>query len=210
MKITTAAGLAATITAALVLTGCASSDTTAPAAAPPPVPSAATPAPVASAQHNDADIAFVQGMIPHHSQAVQMSQLAPDRAESPQVKQLATRIEQAQGPEIAQMRAFLASWGAPETGAMPGMSGMPGMGQGQMGAMAGMMTDQQMQQLGQTRGAAFDRMFLQMMIQHHEGAVTMARTELANGTNPQAKQLAQQIIDAQQAEITEMRQLLAA
>ncbi len=103
------------------------------------------------------------------------------------------------------MHGFLAAWGAPEN---PPGSAMSGMDHSQMSGMSGMMTEAQMQQLGQARGAAFDRMFLQMMIEHHKGAIEMARTELGSGQNPQAKQLAQTIIDAQQSEITEMQQLL--
>lgn len=193
-------GVLAAAAVAATLTACGDSGTPAASPAAPPSSAAASAAP--SAAHNDADIAFVQGMIPHHSQAVDMAKQAQTQAESPQVKALAARIEQAQGPEIAQMRGFLAAWGAPESG------GMPGMGQGQMGGMSGMMTDAQMQQLGQARGAAFDKMFLQMMIEHHTGAIEMARAELTNGQNPEAKQLAQKIIDAQQAEITEMQQML--
>jgi uncharacterized protein (DUF305 family) len=121
-----------------------------------------------SAEHNDADIAFVRGMIPHHEQAVEMSQLAADRAASPQVKQLAATIERAQAPEIEQMRGFLEAWGVEEDSSMGGMhhggSGMPGM-----------MSGQQMSGLDQANGAAFDRMFLQMMVMHHEGAVTIER-----------------------------------
>ncbi len=193
-------GVLAAAAVAATLTACGDSGTPAASPAAPPSSAAASAAP--SAAHNDADIAFVQGMIPHHSQAVDMAKQAQAQAESPQVKALAARIEQAQGPEIAQMRGFLAAWGAPENGGMPGMS------QGQMGGMSGMMTDAQMQQLGQARGAAFDKMFLQMMIEHHTGAIEMARAELTNGQNPEAKQLAQKIIDAQQAEITEMQQML--
>ncbi len=209
-KIRNVAGAAAAVTAALVLSACGSGD--APSGAAPPAP-AASPAPAAAppaavdAAHNQADIAFVQGMIPHHSQAVAMSEQAPAQAGSEQVKALAGRIAQAQGPEIAQMRGFLAAWGATESpgGGMPGMDhSMPG----GMTGMTGMMTDAQMAQLGQARGAAFDRMFLQMMIEHHKGAIEMSRTELSTGQNPQARQLAQTIIDAQQTEIAEMQRLL--
>lgn len=77
------------------------------------------------------------------------------------------------------------------------------------GAMSSMMSGDQMNQLGQAAGAAFDRMFLQMMIIHHQGAVTMAETELTDGQYPDARRLAQRIIDAQQREITEMQALLA-
>ncbi|RZT85675.1 uncharacterized protein (DUF305 family) [Pseudonocardia sediminis] len=206
MKIKNVALAATSLAAALVLSACGSGDSPGTAAGAPPVPSsAASPgSQQVSAEHNAADIAFVQGMIPHHRQAVEMAKLADDRA-GDGVKDLATRIEQAQGPEIEQMRGFLTAWGAPESGPM---SSMPGMESGAMGGMQGMMSGQEMAQLGQASGAEFDRMFLQMMTAHHEGAVQMARTELSAGVNPQAKALAQQIIDAQQAEITEMRGLL--
>ncbi|MCA1670732.1 MAG: DUF305 domain-containing protein, partial [Actinobacteria bacterium] len=122
-------------------------------------------------------------------------------AQSSQVEDLAQRIERAQGPEIATMTQWLQQWGAEVPSTTPG--------QGGMGHGEGMMSPEQMNQLGHGSGAEFDRMFLQMMIQHHEGAITMARAELADGQNPAAKQLAQQIIDTQQAEIQEMQALLA-
>ncbi|MBW0102963.1 DUF305 domain-containing protein [Pseudonocardia sp. KRD291] len=201
MKRKSLLGVLATAAAALTLTACGGSG--APATSAPANPAAPTPPAAVSAAHNDADISFVQGMIPHHTQAVDMAKQATGQAGSEQVKALAARIEQAQGPEIAQMRGFLAAWGAPENAG----GDIPGMDHSQSG-MSGMMTDAQMQQLGQARGAAFDKMFLQMMIQHHQGAVQMARTELTSGQNPQAKTLAQTIIDAQQSEIAEMQQLL--
>lgn len=195
-------GVLVAASAALTLVACGDSGappTGAPATSAAPAPSAAP-----SAAHNAADVTFVQGMLPHHAQAVDMAKQAAGQDAGAQVEQLAARIEQAQGPEIAQMRGFLAAWGAPEGAPMAGMDngGMPG--------MSGMMTGAQMQQLAQARGAAFDRMFLQMMIEHHKGAVQMARTELASGQNPEAKALAQEIIDAQQAEISEMESLLRA
>ena len=78
---------------------------------------------------------------------------------------------------------------------------------GSMAAMPGMMSDDQMSRLCQATGAAFDRAFLQMMTAHHQGAIQMAQTELADGQNPEAKALAQKIITAQQGEITQMRTL---
>jgi uncharacterized protein (DUF305 family) len=215
MKITHVATAATTLAAALVLSACGGAEPagSAPPAAPAPAPtSAAAPGATVSTEHNQADIAFAQGMIPHHQQAVEMSKLATDRAGGDDVRGLATAIEQAQGPEIAQMQTFLTTWGAPASGGMPGMDqgGMSGMDHGGMGqgGMAGMMTPDQMRQLEQAGGADFDRMFLEMMIAHHEGAVQMAQTELAAGANPEAKALARQIVDAQQAEIGQMRQLL--
>ena len=211
MKITNVAAAATTLTAALVLTACGGGDPAGSAApanpAPAPTSAAAAPSAAISAEHNQADIAFAQGMIPHHQQAVEMSKLATDRAGSDDIRRLATEIEQAQGPEIAKMQAFLTAWGAPAPGAMPGM-GHGSMGGMDHGGMAGMMTPEQMGQLERANGADFDRMFLEMMIAHHEGAVQMAQTELAGGANPEATALAQQIVDAQETEITEMRELL--
>jgi uncharacterized protein (DUF305 family) len=213
------AAITAALTVSAVLAGCGTN--TSPTGSAPPATSSGTAA-VAQA-HNQADITFAQAMIPHHAQAVSMSKLAAQQASSPQVKDLAARIEAAQQPEIDQMSGFLRAWNAPvpdtndsSMGAMSGMNhgdtsqhNMPGMDQGAGGGMPGMMSQQQMQQLSQAHGAAFDTMFLQMMIGHHQGAVTMSKTELAEGENPDAKTLAQNIIDAQQREITEMQTLLA-
>ena len=157
------------------------------------------------AEHNDQDVAFAQGMIPHHQQAVDMAKLAAEKATNPQVKDLAGRIQGAQDPEIQQLTGMLDQWSA----SMPGMStesGMPGMDHGGMSG-DGMMTDEEMQQLESATGADFDRMWVQMMIKHHQGAVTMAKTELEQGKNSDAKALAQNIVDAQEAEITEMQGL---
>lgn len=191
--------------AALTTVTIAGCGTSAPSTASSPGAGAPFASSSATAQHNDADVAFVQGMIPHHTQAVAMSQLVPGRASSTKVAELATQIAQAQGPEIAQMQGFLESWSvaAAPTDTMGGMAGLGG-----MPGASGMMSDQQMQQLGTASGAAFDRMWLQMMTEHHTGAVDMARTELRDGQNPEAKALAQKIIDAQQAEIATMKQLL--
>ena len=195
--------LVAAITA-VALAGCGTGVT--PAAAPAPAPQAA---PAAAAEHNDADTTFATSMVPHHAQAIEMAQLAADRATSSEVKELAGQIEQAQGPEIVQLQGFLAAWG--EEAAPTGMGGMHGTsGMDGMGAMPGMMSDQQMKQLQAASGAAFDRMWLQMMIEHHTGAIAMARTELSSGANAEAKDLAQKVVDAQQSEITTMKQLLAA
>jgi uncharacterized protein (DUF305 family) len=196
MHVTRTFGLLAAALSTLLVTACGTG-----AAPSSPASSAPAATTAVSGDHNDADIAFVQGMIPHHEQAVEMSQLAADRAASPQVKELAATIERAQAPEIEQMRGFLAAWGVEEDSSMGGMhhggAGMPGM-----------MSGQQMSGLDQANGAAFDRMFLQMMVMHHEGAVTMARTELSDGRNPQAKTLAQTIIDQQTAEIAQMQDML--
>ncbi len=151
-----------------------------------------------------ADIEFATGMIPHHAQAVQMAELARNQATDAKVKALAPKIKAAQGPEIARMSGWLKGWGAPIPATAGGheMSGMSNMG--------GMMSAQEMTDLGKASGSAFDRMWLQLMTRHHQGAVAMAKTELAAGTNPESKQLAQSIIDGQGAEIAQMKSILAA
>lgn len=195
-------GVLAAVTVAAVVTGCSS---TSPTPAPPAAaPSASVSSGPVAAEHNAADVAFAQGMIPHHNQAIEMSRLAPTRAASQEVKDLAVKIEQAQAPELNQMNGMLAAWGAPAP--QPGSTSMAGMPMG--GMMPGMMGEGQMQQLSSASGAAFDRAFLQMMIEHHTGAIQMAQTELAQGQSPQAKQLAQAIINDQQSEILQMQVLL--
>lgn len=147
--------------------------------------------------HNDADVAFATDMIPHHAQAVAMAKMVPTRASSQQVKDLATQIQAAQDPEIKLMSGWLAAWGEP----VPAAGGM------QHGD--GMMSMEEMGQLETATGAPFDTMWLKMMIKHHEGAIVMARTELTEGTDAEAKKLAQAIVDGQSKEITTMNSLLA-
>ena len=170
-----------------------------------PTVTSATGGSPASGAHNAADVTFASGMIPHHGQAITMADMATSKATNAQVKSLAAAIKTAQGPEIATMSGWLTGWGQPVPAATGGHD-MSGMGTG--GAMSGMMSEQEMQQLSTATGAAFDRMWLQMMIKHHQGAVTMAQTELAGGQSTDAKQLAQQIIDVQNKEIDTMTALL--
>ncbi len=150
-----------------------------------------------SEEFNDADVTFAQEMIPHHEQAIEMSTLADEGAGS-NVADLAERIEDAQGPEIERLTAMLDEWGEePMTD-----------GHGDH-AMDGMLSDDQMAQLADaTEGDEFDTLFLELMIAHHEGAVSMAEDQLDNGTNPEASEMATEIVDTQDAEITEMRDLL--
>ena len=200
----------------LILSGCGGgSTTTAPAstggATSAAAPSGAPPATAVSAQHNDADVEFAQMMIPHHQQAIAMAEIAVDRAQRAEVTSLAEQIRTAQGPEITQLTGFLTAWGASvptTTGVSAGMndSGMTGMNGP---TMPGMMTGAQMNELRNASGAAFDTMFLQMMIEHHRGAVTDAQQEVDNGSNPEATQLATKIVADQTAEIGRMQQLLA-
>ena len=167
--------------------------------------------------HNQADIAFAQEMTPHHVQAVDMAKLVAGRTSNPKVIDLAGRIQKEQDPEIAQMTGWLKTWGAAQAATgMPGMTSghaMPGMGSSMpsmtgSAPMPGMMSAQDMAKLQTAKGTEFDTMWLQMMIQHHQGAIDMAKTELSQGNSMDAKALAQKIIDGQQAEITEMKGLL--
>lgn len=168
-----------------------------------------------SSKHNDADVSFAQEMIPHHAQAVEMAKMAKkSQASDPKVKALAQDIQAAQGPEIATMSAWLKTWDekVPPTDSSTGYTGDLG-DMGDMGAMGngdmpGMMTSDQMTQLGKASGTSFDRMWLQMMIQHHQGAVEMAKSEQNDGQNVHAINLAKKIEAAQMAEISQMKHML--
>lgn len=155
------------------------------------------------AAFNSADVTFASEMIPHHQQALEMAQIAEQRASNAQVKELAARIKKAQDPEITTMSGWLRQWGQP----LPSASADHG-GHGGHGAMPGMMSEQEMKDLMGASGTTFDRMFLQMMIRHHQGAVQMANTEQQQGQDPQARQLAAKIAADQTAEIKEMQDLL--
>ena len=165
----------------------------------------ATSSASSSADFNDADVTFAQSMIPHHTQAVTMAKLAAVHASSPAVKDLATKIEAAQGPEIDTMTGWLKTWGKEATA---GSGGMEGMDHGS-GSMPGMMGDDQMKSLNSANGAAFDQMFLTMMTSHHQGAIEMAKTEQADGKNADAIALAKKIEADQTAELAQMKDLLA-
>lgn len=178
--------------AATALTGCSSGPAT------PADGRSISSSSTAAAPHNQADVAFATDMIPHHAQAVEMANSAPSRAASPVVKSLAAQIKKAQDPEILTMSGWLRSWGKP----VPSTS----MGRTQMGT--GMMSTADMGALAKASGADYDRMWVTLMIRHHQGAITMATTERTTGSNPAAKELAAKIITAQNGEITRMRTLL--
>lgn len=184
----------------------AASETTMTAATMDPDTTAAT---AAQADFNDADVMFAQNMIPHHQQAVEMATIAldPARQASAEVKDLATRIQGAQDPEIELLTGWLAAWGQPVDGST-GSDGMEGMDHSDMTGMAGMMSQADMDSLDAATGAEFDKLWMTMMIAHHEGAIEMSKTEQSNGQNVPAKELAGKIITAQQGEIAEMKTLL--
>lgn len=196
------------LAATLILTACGTADTsshndtmTSGSAA------SGTTASKASTAKNDADIKFATMMIPHHAQAVVMADMALKQTTNPKVLALATKIKAAQSPEIDRMSGWLKGWGepVPATTGGSGMSGMSGMGD----QAGGMMSEKDIASLGKATGSAFDRMWLQMMVKHHQGAVDMAKTALAQAANPDAKKLATSIIAGQSAEIAEMNTILA-
>lgn len=157
--------------------------------------STATAAPTAQGSpHNDADVTFAMGMLPHHKQAVEMADmiLAKDGIDS-EIRSLAQDIKAAQTPEIDTLNGWLTAWGAPT--AMAGMD---------HGTGDGMMSEGDMAALEAADGVDATRLFLEQMIQHHQGAVEMAETEVANGENPDAITLAKNIVKDQKAEIADM------
>lgn len=151
-----------------------------------------------AAGFNDADVAFATGMIPHHQQAVEMSAMVPTRSTNPELVKLAADISAAQGPEIETMKGFLVKWNKSADSGHEGHD---------MGAMQGMVDGATMTRLESLKGADFDKLWLTSMIGHHEGAIDMADTELADGASADAKKLAEQIVTVQKAEIAQMKQM---
>ncbi|QGU05945.1 DUF305 domain-containing protein [Corynebacterium comes] len=198
-------------------------------------------------EHNNADVMFTRMMIPHHQQAVEMSEILLAKDNIPgEVAAFAQRVFDTQTAEIDQMNAMLETWdrqpGSGNMGSMDGMGpgnmdgmgpgnmdgmgpgnmdgmgpgnmdgmgpgNMDGMGPGNMDGMSGMMDREGMTALENAEGTEAVRLYLEHMIPHHEGAIDMARNQVNNGANPQAIALAEQMITTQEAEITEMEQML--
>jgi len=152
-----------------------------------------------SADFNDADVIFAQMMIPHHQQAIEMSDIAldPNSGASAAIVALATQIKGAQDPEISQMKNLLTTWGkSMEMGSMHHSS-----------MMGGMLSLEEMDTLGQLKGAEFDKAWAKGMIAHHEGAIAMANEVLANGKNSEILALANAVVSGQSAEIKTLKPL---
>jgi len=160
-------------------------------------------------KYNDADVTFATDMIQHHAQALVMVDLTIERTLDPDVKALTEAIRDAQAPEIEQMTGWLQAWDQPvpetvrdhehaDSGDMSGMD--------LDDDMPGMMSGADLQALEDATDAEFQQMWLDMMIWHHQGAITMARTEQADGANQGALTLARQIVAAQTAEVATMQQ----
>jgi uncharacterized protein (DUF305 family) len=179
-----------TIVAGGLLAGCGGTNDTGPVT--PPAPAARG---VSQERHNQDDVVFLQNMLSHHLQTSTMSDLAHTKATSLKVKTIALRIKAAQDQQITRIHNLLGAWGAPDSAS----------GGGQV---PGMLTDQQLQQLKAATGNDFDQSFLRLMIDHQQGAVQMSQTEVAQGSDPQARRLAHDTIVGQQSEINQMQKLL--
>lgn len=185
---------------ALTLTACSGDDTT---------------AQVSETEHNDADVAFASDMIQHHAQALSMVDLTVDRTLDPEVQQLAEDIREAQGPEIETMTDWLQDWDeeVPETMRDHSNAGhdTEGMGESMEGMdsdMPGMLSADEFDRLENAPDADFQTMWLEMMIEHHEGAVEMAQDEQEEGRYKPAVDLAEDVVETQTEEIEKMESLL--
>jgi uncharacterized protein (DUF305 family) len=168
-----------------------------------------------SKEHNTQDVTFAQMMIVHHQGALQMAQVAAQKATMPEVKKLAQKIQQEQTPEIDEMTGFLAAWGEPVSMSgststpMPSDSSMDGMDMSDpMASSMPGMTPEDMKRLNEASGMDVDKTFLTLMIEHHQGATQMAQTEISSGTNTQALRLAHSIVESQSKEIATMKSML--
>jgi len=169
--------------------------------------SVATDTPVITGEpagYNAADIAFAENMIPHHKQAIELARLVPDRSTNPELVTLADQIPAAQQPEINILNVLLVQWNENPEVRSGDADGQGGQGR----SMQGMVDDATVSRLESLRGTEFDTLWLQSMIGHHQGAVEMAKTEIADGENVDAIAMAKTMAAAQQAEIGQMKQML--
>lgn len=206
-----ATGLAAL--AAVAAIGACSNTSTREATTSPTPSSAQTSSQAQAAAHNKADMMFARMMIPHHEQAIEMSDMILEKQGiDPRVVDLATQIEAAQGPEIEKMQGWLNQWGMSDMpghgGDMPGHGGMKDSDVAGMPGMDGMMSPAQMDALENATGVEASKLFLTGMIKHHEGALTMAQDEIKNGQFPEAVAMAKSILESQQKEIDTMNVIL--
>ncbi len=196
-------GLAVALSAPVLLSGCGSDEA-----------DTAAPSEVQTAPNGDvfngADVQFASDMIQHHSQALAMVDLTNGRELDPEVQALTEEIRAAQAPEIEQMTDWLTAWDqeVPETSRDHANAHGGGDDSGSMAEMPGMMTEDEMTALEEAPDSEFQTMWLEMMIEHHQGAVEMAGQEQENGRFEDAIALARSIESSQQAEIERMQDLL--
>ncbi len=196
---------ALTLALSIIVTACGSDDSN-------------QKAELSTTAHNDVDVAFATTMIPHHAQALSMADMAEDRPLDPEVSALVEDIRNAQAPEIEIMVDWLTDWDeeVPDTmrdhtnaGHEDATPEEQMQGLDDMSDMPGMMSAADMTALERAPDAEFQKMWLTMMIEHHEGAVSMAQTEKTRGRFKSAVELADEIITAQQQEISAMKRLLS-
>ena len=193
----------------LVIAACSSTHGASPAT---PIPEAPPSAAAATRDttrrgYTEADVQFMQGMIGHHAQALAMAELVPNRTTRPDMKLLAERITISQKDEIARMQRWLRSRGE----AVPEANPHAHHAAGQHEMMPGMLTNEEMTKLEQSTGAEFDRLFLEGMIKHHEGALTMVHELFASpggGQEPELFRFASDVDADQRAEIRRMQKML--
>lgn len=156
-----------------------------------------------AAAHNDADVTFARNMIPHHQQGVMLAAMVPDHTANPALTVIAAHIRADQQAEIVTLNTLLAQWREPATadaGTHDAHHSMP---------MIGMVDERTLDELRSLRVAAFDVLWTKAMIGHHQGAIAMAQTEIANGLSPDAMHVVRLIVDAQQREISSMNHLIS-
>ena len=180
----------ATLAAAVALSACGGSLTQ---------KGAASSQPDQPASHNRADIAFAANMIPHHQQAVDLSAPVPSHTGNAELVKLASGVGGAQQSEIKKLKGFLVQWSTQSDADTRGPADT---------AMTGMVDQATMAKLGSLQGADYDKLWLQSMISHHQGAIDMANTEITNGRNSDAIAMAKQMVSTQQGEIDQMKKML--
>ncbi|MCJ1708804.1 DUF305 domain-containing protein [Microbacterium sp. VKM Ac-2923] len=199
MKIRFATAAALPLAAVLALAGCAGTSRSGSMPGMDHGSAPMTTATTTATEASETDILFLTMMIPHHEQAIEMSDtLLAKTGVDDEVTALAEQIKTAQGPEIETMKGWLSDWGVSMS------EGMSGMDHG------GMMSESDMQALADADGGDAARLYLEQMIEHHEGAVDMAQDEIDDGDDSQVVDLAVSIVDGQTAEISTMKDLLAA
>jgi uncharacterized protein (DUF305 family) len=218
-SMSSAPGIVAALLVALALTGCTADDGEPPESHAPVVqlaPPGGTnrelsddeAAGLTDPEHTSADVGFVQAMLQHHAQALEMTAMVESRSRSDDLPLLAERMDVGQRAEIEQMQAWLRSRGEP----VVDLAATDGHGHGAAGTMPGMLTEAQVEHLGAAHGEAFDELFLQYMIAHHEGALLMVSDLLtagSGGQEPEVFQIAQHVDSDQRVEISRMRSMLA-
>ena len=196
--------MAASVATVAMFGGCSDSSMSGPSGS----ATTSTRSSMADVAFNDADVHFTESMIPHHDQAVEMSKMVlAKRGVTSEVRTLAQQIQAAQEPQIGHMNQWLETWGHPSGAAHD--EGAEESGPGHHGGEGGLMTEAQMKALDDATGQAGQKLYLEGMIRHHQGAVAMAEAEMKDGKYPDAIRLAAGLVKDQNAQIATMQNLLA-